>query len=119
MSRIEALFRYTLFAVGSLSMAQDPPLVAFDVASVKRAAPLTTAATDSGPSANLRLVRFRHKTILSLMMRAWQAKSYQIIGPRLIETEHYDIIAKVPDSADLKLVPIMLRTLLQERFHLK
>ena len=113
------LVRFLLFTVASLSPAQSPSGITFEVASVKKAAPWTPSTTDNG-SPGARLVRFRHVTLQLLLMKAWQTKAYQIIGPKWIETEErYDIVAKLPESADRKLVPLMLRTLLAERFRLR
>ena len=39
-------------------------------------------------------------------------------GPEWIDTEHFDIFAKVPKGATKEDVKIMLQNLLKERFHL-
>jgi uncharacterized protein (TIGR03435 family) len=51
-------------------------------------------------------------------MRAYDLKSFQIIGPTWIDSTRYEIAAKITDGADKALVSLMLRSLLVERFRL-
>jgi len=53
-----------------------------------------------------------------LLMRAYELKSYQIAGPAWIDSERYEIAAKIPSAASKQDVPLMLRAMLAERFHL-
>jgi uncharacterized protein (TIGR03435 family) len=87
----------------------------FEVASVKPA-----AGGPRGPSATLDpgMVSFRNTNLKNLLMRAYGLRNYQIQGPGWIETERYDVVAKVPDGAPPDQVPAMLRNLLAVRFQL-
>ena len=54
----------------------------------------------------------------TLLMRAYELKSYQIAGPAWMDSERYEIAAKIPAGSTPREVPFLLRTLLAERFHL-
>jgi uncharacterized protein (TIGR03435 family) len=60
-----------------------------------------------------------YATLRDLMARAYEVKAPQISGPAWIDSEHYDVNAKIPDSASREQVPAMLRTFIEERFQLK
>src|SRR5580704_6851921 len=53
-----------------------------------------------------------------LLMRAFGVKNLQISGPGWLDTERYDIIAKVPPGTTLEQANLMLRNVLVERFGL-
>jgi uncharacterized protein (TIGR03435 family) len=54
-----------------------------------------------------------------LITTAFGVKSYQVNGPASIDTERYDITAKIPHGASKDDVQIMLQNLLKDRFALK
>jgi len=102
--------------------AQEPP-PAFEVASVKPAAPLDPAKLMAGQQRIGVTIDAAHADIRSLTLgdlvrTAYQLKAYQINGPAWMETERYDIVAKLPDGAKRSQFPRMLQTLLAERFRL-
>jgi uncharacterized protein (TIGR03435 family) len=89
---------------------------AFEVASIKPAAPqqpgmMVSMGGDAGR------INYTNVSLKSVLMRAYDVKLYQITGPSWLDTERYDIIAKVPDGAPKEQIPAMLRDLLAERFH--
>jgi uncharacterized protein (TIGR03435 family) len=49
-------------------------------------------------------------------MTAYDVKTYQVYGPDWLNTERYDIIARVPAGATKEQVNVMWQTLLTERF---
>lgn len=51
-------------------------------------------------------------------MEAFQVKMEQIEGPSWLETDCFDISAKIPEGATREQVPAMLQSLLTERFRL-
>lgn len=57
-------------------------------------------------------------TLKTLLMRAYDVKGYQIAGPAWIETERYELAAKIPAGAGKPEVARMLQNLLEARFHL-
>jgi uncharacterized protein (TIGR03435 family) len=60
-----------------------------------------------------------HTSLKMFIMRAYKVKPYQVIGPGWLETELYDLTAKVPPNATADDVGMMLRNLLAERFKLE
>jgi uncharacterized protein (TIGR03435 family) len=61
----------------------------------------------------------RSVTLQALLQNAYSKKAYQIIGPNWLGIERYDIIAKLPPDSTHEQVPLMLQTLLAERFSLQ
>jgi len=53
-----------------------------------------------------------------LLTAAWEIKSYQVLGPDWIESERYDIVARIPPGTSREQFSIMLQNLLTERFKL-
>ncbi len=53
-----------------------------------------------------------------LIFFAYGVQRYQVIGPAWMDSELYDIKAKIAAGASRDQMKIMLRTLLEERFHL-
>ena len=87
----------------------------FEVASVKPA-----PVGQRGPSSTIDpgMVSFRNTNLKNLLMRAYVLRNYQIQGPGWIDTERYDVVAKVPEGAPTDQAPAMLRDLLTARFQL-
>jgi len=52
------------------------------------------------------------------MSYAYDVKPYQITGPDWMATEHFDIVAKMPEGSKKADAPKMLQTLLEDRFKL-
>jgi uncharacterized protein (TIGR03435 family) len=65
------------------------------------------------------MVRCTSATLKMLLVRAYDVKNYQIQGPAWIESEGYDLMAKVPDGVPADKVPAMLQALLADRFGVK
>jgi uncharacterized protein (TIGR03435 family) len=112
-------------------LAQSP--LSFEVASVKPAsAPIATKdAYSEGYNAGMRAalsaqglrvvgqrVSVTDNTLRDLIRLAYQVKEYQIAGPPWIAVEKYEIAAIMPAGATRAQAPEMLRTLLEQRFHL-
>jgi uncharacterized protein (TIGR03435 family) len=100
---------------------------AFEVASVKPAAPVevqpgrprrtgglssTTGAGDPG------LVVYSGVILKAVLSKAYNVPPDQIVGPSWLDSERYDIVAKVPKDAPEGQIPAMLQNLLAERFHM-
>ncbi len=58
-------------------------------------------------------------SLKTLLMQAYGLKNYQIAGPAWMDSERYEIAAKIPEGATKEQCALMLRSLLAERFHLK
>jgi len=84
----------------------------FEVASVKR------ADQCFGPnSMDPGSVALRGVPLKAVLMEAFKVKMEQIEGPSWLETECFDISAKIPDGGRDQ-IPAMLQSLLAERFKL-
>ncbi len=98
-------------------MAQNGP--AFEAASVKPAQKgHGSGSLRGGPGTNSPGQLSGTATLKTLVMRAYEMKNYQVSGPAWMETERYDIAAKIPAGASQQQVSMMLRSLLSERFGL-
>jgi uncharacterized protein (TIGR03435 family) len=110
-----------LLALACASFAQPP---AFEVASVKKAEPITPALVQSG---RLHMgvfldslhVRISQLSLYELIAFAYQVKGRQISGPDWMVTERYDIQARLPEGGKRGQVPAMMQTLLAERFGMR
>ena len=116
------LFRIAAgLALACAAFAQTP---AFEVASVKRAEPITPALVQSGrlhigvtiDSLHVRISQF---SLYELIALAYQIKGHQISGPDWMISERYDIQAKLPEGSRRGETPAMLQTLLAERFGMR
>jgi uncharacterized protein (TIGR03435 family) len=108
------------------AFAQTKP--AFEVATIKPSPPMDTAkvaaALQAGGKmpigANVEFLRaeYLYLDLRSLMSYAYGVKPYQITGPDWMATEHFDIVAKMPEGSKKEDAAKMLQTLLEERFKL-
>jgi uncharacterized protein (TIGR03435 family) len=92
----------------------------FEVASVKPSPPGTTRSqVMGGPgSSNPGQITYTGVTLAELLRRAYGIPRQQVAGPRWLEEERYDIVAKVPPETIKKDLAPMLEGLLHERFRL-
>jgi uncharacterized protein (TIGR03435 family) len=108
-----------------LALLASPALVAFpqtpvefEVATVKPAPPQPGGNTSYGMSANAGRLSYANVTVKDVLEKAYRVQRYQIAGPDWIDTERFDIAAKIPDGAARDQVPLMLQALLADRFKL-
>lgn len=103
--------------------------LAFEVATVKPSEPFDPMKLGAAMRAG-RVPRFGAHVSASqaeyigmplkaLIANAYKLKEYQITGPEWLQTERFDVMAKIPDGASKDNAPQMLRALLEERFGLK
>ncbi len=120
-----AIGTFCVALAAAVAPAQTKPT--FEVASIKPTALEMTklmAQVQSGdmPRVGARVDGARAEYIFmplkDLMVIAYSVKPYQITGPDWIVSERFDIIAKLPDGASKDDVPLMLRSLLEDRFKL-
>jgi len=108
------------------AFAQTKP--AFDVATIKPAAPMDQAKLLGAMQAGGKLpiganvegyrAEYLYLDLKSLMTYAYGVKPYQITGPDWMATERFDIVAKMPEGSKKDDAPKMLQTLLEDRFKL-
>ena len=110
---------WALFPIAALGQAGSP---VFEAASVKPAPPPPGAgrpAMHGGPGTpDPGRVTFNNFTLMNVLARAYDMKSYQVSGPAWLTSERYDIAAKIPTGATKDQYDLMLQNLLAARFHL-
>jgi uncharacterized protein (TIGR03435 family) len=91
------------------------PLPEFEVASVKKSTRNESRSSiGQGGRATLTL------PLRSIIMMAWNAKDFQIVGgPKWITSDRFTITAKAEKDAPRDQLYLMLRSLIMERFQLK
>jgi uncharacterized protein (TIGR03435 family) len=98
-----------------IANAQKAPLQPkFEVASVKR----TDQCFAGNPSIDPGFVTLKGVPLKPVLMEAFKVKMEQIEGPSWLETDCFEISAKIPEGASRDQVPAMLQALLTERFKL-
>lgn len=114
--------------LGQSAAAPATKDLTFDVASVKPSAPLDmqklAADMQSGKMPNFGVhinglrAEYNYLTLKDLIPLAYKVKPVQVTGPAWMGTEHYDIVAKMPEGSTKNDAPAMLQALLAERFKL-
>jgi uncharacterized protein (TIGR03435 family) len=95
----------------------------FEVASVKPAAPPTDGririAMAGGPgSPDPGRINFEFVNLRQVLTRAYGVKSYQISGPDWLDSERFNITAKVPAGTTKEQFLVMLQNLVIDRFQM-
>jgi uncharacterized protein (TIGR03435 family) len=91
-----------------------PP--AFEVATIRPAAP---AAGGGRAASSGDRVMLNNTTLSNALIRAFGLTTAgQVAGPSWIFESRYDIVAKAPDNTPKERIPVMLQTLLVDRFKL-
>jgi len=89
----------------------------FEVVSIK---PLEHFVSPQGrPPSDAGRVSYSSIVLWALIMRAYDVKKYQLDTPAWMDSQYYDVMAKIPDGASQTQVPAMLQTMLADRFGLK
>ena len=98
----------------------------FDVASVRPSALLDmqklAADMQAGKMPNIGMhlnglrAEFNYVTLRDLIMVAYKVKTYQITGPDWLNSQHFDIVARMPEGSTRDDAPKMLQALLEDRF---
>ena len=100
----------------------------FEVATVKLSPPLDVAKLQAqvqagqmpkfGAHFDGRRAEYVYMTMQQLLIYAYKLKNYNIVGPDWLKTEHYDIVARLPEGTTTDDAPEMLKALLADRFKL-
>jgi bla regulator protein BlaR1 len=108
--------RVLLITVGICTIrAQSPTGPRFEVASVREN---HSGAVESDVRITPAGLRLRNTSLRQCIAKAYSLEDYQIVAPSWLETAMYDISAKAPAGAFDEDLPMMLRALLVERFHI-
>jgi uncharacterized protein (TIGR03435 family) len=116
-----AAFAQTTGATPSFEVATIKPAVP-PVMGVGRGGGMTMAfrmGARGGPgTSDPGQITYTGMTVKRLLVAAYGVKTYQVTGPTWIDTEQFDIVAKVPQGATKDDVKLMLQNLLADRFKL-
>ena len=122
--------RYAILGAGILALACKAAFgqtgegkLEFEVASVKPAALLRDGAImmgmRGGPGTeDPGRVTYTGLPLRGLLTTAYNVKPYQLSGPGWLDTERFDIVAKIPEGTTKEQFRVMLQNLLTERFKL-
>lgn len=117
-----------LVIAGGAGAQTADPSVAFEVATVKPSSLPTSAdgkrmirfGAQGGPgTSDPSQISYSFMSLRNLLMQAFSVSTYQVQGPAWLDSERFDIVARVPAGATKDDVPVMLQNLLKERFQLK
>jgi uncharacterized protein (TIGR03435 family) len=112
-----------LFVCGA---ARSPPLdqsLTFEVASVKPSPPMNPGEPRGrvgcfqGPGSRTRFICAR-ATVSTMVVYAYDLKQYELRPPASTDTSEFNIEAKLPSGTTAEQIPVMLKSLLSERFKL-
>jgi uncharacterized protein (TIGR03435 family) len=97
--------------------AAPPP--AFEVASIKPAPPQAPGRVSIRMSSDPGRLNYTNVSLSDLMAKAYGVQHNQISGPAWLDTERFDIVAKIPAGVAEDQIPRMFQALLADRFKLK
>lgn len=101
------------------AVSQSPaPSRSFEVASIKPAAQQEPGRRMIGMRSDDGRVTYSNVTLRDVIRNAFKVKDRQIEGPDWLNSERYDIVAKFPSGATKDDIPVMLQSLLADRFKL-
>ena len=115
MLRAILIARFLVTAAPHLS-AQ--PLPQFEVATVKPAPPQPVGQVSTHMNWDGHRLNFTGVNLQDMIARAYGVQRYQITGPSWLETERFDVAASFPADSKPDQMPLMLQSLLADRFKL-
>jgi uncharacterized protein (TIGR03435 family) len=108
-----------LLAVSQLASAQSTATPTFEVASIKPATPPADGRMMIGFGGDKGRINYTNVSLMNLITNAYRVRDTQVSGPAWINTERFNVTAKIPEGVSRDQVPEMLQVLLAERFKLK
>jgi len=117
---------YVCLAAGSLfviaGFGQDPVGPEFEVASVRASTVDPMRMANSGEIRGNRLygdrAEYVYQTLRQLIVAAYGVLPFQVVGPDWITVDHFDVFCKMPAGSRKEDAPLMLQSLLKDRFKL-
>src|SRR5215510_11822765 len=91
----------------------------FEVASIRPSIDAPRQAVAAAGRTDGSQFRIAGLTIRDYISMGYAVKLYQISGPDWITTDRFDIAATLPEGSQPDQVPVMMQTLLEDRFELK
>ncbi|MGA3019153.1 MAG: TIGR03435 family protein [Bryobacteraceae bacterium] len=98
------------FEVASVKVAEQPKPDAQGRLFIMRGCRGGPGSTDPG------MLTCTNTPLKQLLVRAYDLKNYQVEGPAWLDTDGFDIVAKVPPGTSKEQFNLMLQSLLAERF---
>src|SRR5260370_19868003 len=119
----QAILSPGLIIFPSSAFGQPKESPTFEAASIKPAAPLSgmgmRVMMRGGPgSPDPGQITYSNVSLKNVVMTAYGVKGYQISGPKWLDSERFDIVAKIAMGATKEQFEMMLQNLLAERFKL-
>src|SRR5262249_13736092 len=112
-----------LASLSAAAFAQTPvpPAAkpAFEVASIRPASPTPPEQVTVGVHLDGAQFRAAYLTLRDYIITAYQVKPYPISGPDWINSDRFDIAARLTEGSEISQVGSMMQALLEERFQLK
>ncbi len=108
---------FALFLTSAFSQSARG-LLEFEVASIRQAS-LDDTRVDVGMHIDGSQVRFNQLNLRACLSIAFDRKTWQVIGPDWIDSDRFNIAAKLPTGATQTQVRDMLQNLLLARFHIQ
>ena len=110
------IFGTTACVSAQVASAAPTAAPAFEVATIKPAAPFDPKVF--GPHISATRATYTYLTLRNLIEEAYHVRPPQVSGPKSIDSDHFDIVATIPEGAAKEDVDKMLQALLKERFKL-
>lgn len=107
--------RLLVFLAAALSAQGQDARPVYEAASIKINDSGSGGTSSHGSTGQ---VLFTNQSLRRLMERAFAVASYQVAGPDWLDTARFDVAAKYPPGTKNEDRPIMLRSLLEDRFKL-
>ena len=101
------------------AQTQSTATLAFEVASIRPAAPQEGGKMLIGFGNDPGRFTATNVTVKELMTRAFEVRRHQISGPSWLDSDRFDVVAKLPEGATRDQVPAMAQNMLVERFKLE
>lgn len=113
--------QFLTLAAGSLILrGQKSPSKEFEVASIKPSAPQPAGQMDMGMSIDKNIFRATGMTLKFLIEQAYDVRDFQVTGgPSWINSEQYDVNAKIEGEATPEQMRPMMQALLADRCKLQ
>jgi uncharacterized protein (TIGR03435 family) len=108
---------FLTIAFGAAGSSQPPP--AFEVASIKPSAPQEFGRDSRRMSTTPGMLVYTHVSLRDLIQQAYTVQRSQISGPPWLDTERFDITARIPAHPGRRQLPAMMQALLADRFLLR
>jgi len=94
------------------------PSPEFEVASIKPAPPQAPGRVSTRMSADAGRLTYTNVSLSDVIAKAYSVPHNQISAPAWLDTERFDIAAKIPAGIAMDRIPQMLQALLADRFKL-